>query len=231
MTLRRVALAATLCFVVVLAGCGGGGLPANPGNAPGGTDTTVDGGPESPDGGSNGPSGDSGQWEPLQFDQEATYTYDVFLEGQGEGRLVWEVVDTSGEGATVSVHYELGETTYDATISGTRDDIRGQLAASPAGQFFLLGVFSPTLGYYENRELAVGNSWSVTTQDGSASFEVTSKDSYAGVECFASEMRVDGTLAHEGCFSPDVGLMPYTAYYDDTGTLQLEMTLVEYTEG
>lgn len=236
-TARRVGLAVAVALLVALAGCGGGGVPS-PDAPGGGADATPDdggdaapGGSGSTPGGSDGTTGESAVWEPLNFDQPATYTYDIFFEGQGEGQMVWEVTETSADGATVSVHVELGDTTYDSTVSGNKNDIRGQLMASPAGQFFLLGLFSPTVGYYEGQELSVGNQWSYSTQEGSASFTITGTQSYAGVECHASEMTVDGSVVHEGCFSGDIGMMPYTAYYDGDGQIRLEMTLVDYSEG
>ena len=55
-------------------------------------------------------------------------------------------------------------------------------------------------------------------------------ETYAGVDCFASEMRVDGTVLYEGCFSPDLGLAPYTAYYNEDRSLSMEMVLVSYEQ-
>jgi hypothetical protein len=49
-----------------------------------------------------------------------------------------------------------------------------------------------------------------------------------GVSCFTSEMKINTTVVHAGCFSPDHGLAPHSAYYDEDATLQMEMKLVSY---
>jgi hypothetical protein len=61
------------------------------------------------------------------------------------------------------------------------------------------------------------------------SFEVVGTDNYAGVSCFASELRINESVIHEGCFSPDIGLAPYTAYYEEgTGEVEMRVELIEY---
>lgn len=169
-----------------------------------------------------------GEWQPFEFDRPATYTFDVYMEDEGAGTLVWDVTDVTDDGATVSVDYDVGETSYESTVTGSQSDIQGQLMVTPAGPFLLLSVFSPTMTYYESQTLTVGNEWSVSSPEGSMRTAVIGTDSYGGIECYASEMAVDGEIVHESCLSPDLGLAPYTAYFEDGETV-VSMELVDFS--
>lgn len=228
-----------LVLTVLLAGCVGGIGGTSDSTAT--TATTADtggsgsggsggsGGGGSGSGGSGGGSGDlqPGTWDLLEFDQAATYTYDIFMEDQGHGTLVFDVQSVEGDSVTVRTVYDLDGDHYESTISGTRDMVQSQLYTNPAGAILLVTMFTPATWYADQR-LEVGSGWSYQTQDGSASFDVTGVETYAGVDCYRSEMRVDGEMLYEGCFSPDLGLAPYTAYYNDDGSLAMEMELVSY---
>jgi hypothetical protein len=100
---------------------------------------------------------------------------------------------------------------------------------TPAGGLLVLTLYTP-MGWYGGYDLAVGNEWSITTEDGTAEFRVTGTGSYAGVQCYATEMTIDGTTQHEACLSPELGLAPYSAWYDEDGTLVMEIELVSYEE-
>ena len=233
--MHRPIAAIALTVVIVLAGCGGfGGGPAD-------TPTTTQEstpGPTIGDGpgdGSDAGAGDddvdtSDTFEVLAFDRPGTFVFDVYLQDEGEGEVVWDVQQVQGEQLTVRVVYDVGETTYESTVTGTRDDIQSQLLATPAGSFMLLSIFSPSLAYYEDEQLTVGDGWSITTNEGSMSVAVVSRDTVAGVECYRSEMRVNDQLVYEHCLSTDLGLAPYVAFYDEqTGEQVVRMELVEYT--
>lgn len=43
-------------------------------------------------------------------------------------------------------------------------------------------------------------------------------------------MTIDGDRRHEGCFSPDHGLAPYSAWYDENGGLQMKFEMVNFEE-
>lgn len=223
-------------LLVALAGCSGGGPAADDG--PGDeTETATDvenrdgGGDEGDqDGGDAGGSETSEGWEPFQFDQPGTYTYDVFLEGEGEGRVVWDVTSVSDDQFTVKVNYDVGDTQFESEVTGSRETIHQQLMMSPAGSLMVLTVISPAT-WYDGRELEVGNGWSYQTNEGTGSFEITGTKTIGGVSCFTSEMTVNGTIMHEGCFSPDHGLAPHSAFYDEDGSLQMELELVSYEPG
>ncbi len=216
-------------LTVLLAGCVGG-VGVDSDSTPTATPTSSgsNGGGGSGGGGSSGDL-EPGSWEVLEFDQPATYTYDIFVEGEGEGSLVWDVQSVDGDTITVRTVYDLGGERFESTVTGTRETVQSQLYANPAGILLLTTMFTPS-AWYAGQELEVGSGWSYQTAEGSASFEVTGVDTYAGVDCFASEMQVDGTVLYEGCFSPDLGLAPYTAYYNEDGSLSMEMVLVSYEQ-
>lgn len=224
-----------LCVTVVLAGCGGtstsaGDTTASPVDTP--TPGSSGGAQSSGDGGSSAGDADSTPgdlaWHEFQFDHPVKYSYDTYMKGDGEGTLTWEVTEVDGDEVTVAVDYQTSETSYQSTVSGSKDTVRGQLMMSPAGAFMIVAIFSPTLGYYEGQPLEVGTGWSYTTDEGSASFKITGTDSYGGVDCYVSEMTVDGTLLHKGCFSPDLALAASSVYYDDTGEMTAKLELTSY---
>ncbi|MFD1645620.1 hypothetical protein [Haloarchaeobius litoreus] len=221
---------ALVVLTVLLAGCVGGGVGVD--STETGTPTSSGGGSGGGNGGGGGGGGGSGDLEPgswnvLEFDQPATYTYDIYVEEEGSGTLVWDVQEVDGDTITIRTVYELGEERYESTVTGTKETVQSQLYANPAGILLLTTMFTPS-AWYGGQELEVGSGWSYQTQEGSASFEVTGVQTYAGVDCFYSEMIVDGTTLHEGCFSPDLGLAPYTAYYNEDGSLSMSMELVSY---
>ena len=214
-------LVVVLALTVVLAGCTGGD-----GNGP--TATDVDnGGNGGSNGGGDGGDGAGDTWRLFGFDQTGKYTYDVYMEGEGTGTLVWDVQQVSGDRVTTHVVYDVGDVQYESTVTGTADVAQSQLMTTPAGALLATTLFTPGL-WYGGRELAVGNGWSYQTGEGSGSFEITETRTMAGIQCYATEMKIDGTLRHEGCFSPDHGLAPYSAWYDEDGTLVMELELRNY---
>lgn len=227
---RSPLVAVLVCVVVVLTGCGGTATDSGSNATPGAETTQPASGGDSEAGSSgDGGSDSTDAWDAFQFDRPAKYTFDTYMEDQGEGVLIWDVTAVSGDEVTVDLHYEAGETTVDTTVSGTKDDVQSQLILTPGGQFFLIALFSPTFNYYEDRTLSVGEGWSYTTADGSASFEITGQDTYGNVECYVSEMQVDGELIHEGCFAPDLGLAAHSTYYE-SGEVTASMELTGYEE-
>lgn len=227
---RKMLLTLVIAISVALAGCGSGDSPSAD-NANDGNNGGDNPGGDNPDGGSgNGGTGDGGMVDFFQFDQPARYVYDVNFDGD-TGQVVWDVKSVEGNKITVYVSYDVGGDTYESTITGTKENIQGQLLYTPAGTFMMLGMFSPMFGYYDGKELYVGKTWSYTAPDGSGSmsFEVTGTKTYAGVECYDSQLKINQSVIQEACFSPDLGLAAYTAWYDeDTGDTSMRMELVEY---
>jgi hypothetical protein len=230
-------LVVLLTLLVVLAGCtgGGGGPSAGDGNDGGADGQNGDGNGNGDGDGGDGGDGNAGSgqtWRAFEFEKTGKYTFDVFVEGDGSGTLVWDVQRVSGDEVTAHISYDVGDTSYESTVTGTTDIARQQLLGTPAGALLVTTMFTPGL-WYGGRELAVGNGWSYQTGEGSGSFQVTERRNLGGMSCYATEMKIDGTLRHEGCFSPDHGLAPYSAWYDEEGKLQMEVKLRNYgpTEG
>lgn len=237
----RTVVVLVVAAVLVLAGCTGGGPAADDATVE--TTTTAPGGGAQADGGdgTGGDGADGGDgagsadaagdrtWEFMRFSEPARYTFELRSEEEpGVGTLVWDVTAIDGDAVTVTMTYEMGETRTETTVSGDSETVRSQLMMTPAGPFLIASWFSPMAGYYEDRELAVGEEWSYSTPRGSASFAVTGTETMAGVECYRSEMQVNGSVVYEGCFAPDLGVAPYTAYHDEDGTRVLAVELVAY---
>jgi hypothetical protein len=169
----------------------------------------------------------------FEFQQPGTYTYEVTMAGSGgqerTGEYVIDVLKAADDQYELQVSLTMGGMSSERTFSGTRAEVQRQMLSSRVGG--MLAPLTTMRGFYGGRSLQVGRSWSYSTEQGTASFEVTGTDSYAGVDCFVSEASANGTVVHEACVSPDRGLAPYVAYYDESGELTYEMTLVDYEAG
>lgn len=229
----RRAVLLLVALSVVLAGCGGGDLAGDD------QATTVDGGTDEETGGDSGSDSDgdsadaSGDrtWEFMDFSEPARYVFELRSEDEPEpGTLVWDVTEIDGDTVTVHMTFEMGDKSTESTVTGDPETVRNQLLVTPAASFLVATWFSPSVSYYEDRALEVGEKWSYSTGEGSASFAVTGTETMAGVECYRSEMKVDGSIVYEGCFAPELGLAPYTGYYDEDGTQTLAVELVEYEQ-
>lgn len=233
---RRLVLVLGVAALAVLAGCSGGGTGDN-------TDTTtvIEGTTAGPDGSTTqatndekakavGASGDGGgpQYTHFDFEEGASYEYDVVMSGT-DGTFRWEVTDVSDDRVTVHTDYLVGGVVFEDTVTGTRATLEAELEATPAGPFMTLGVFHPFYDHYGGHDLRVGNSWSASVSSRSATYEVTGTDAYAGVDCYGTEVRIDGSLRHEGCVSPDLGLLVHSVVYDQTGSRSVVMTLSAYS--
>lgn len=231
-----------VAVLVLTAGCltGGGAAPESPDASAGGDGASGDGAggdSGSGDGASDGGSGDdapdstdsAGEWEPFAFDQPARYEYEVFMEGDGTGTIVWDVQSVTDGEYTVTLVYEMGDERYESTATGTKDTVVQQFFTNPGGIVLVTTMSQPAV-WYEGRELSTGTKWSYSTPQGSASFAITGTDTIAGVDCWRSEMKINDSVFHEACFSPDLGLAPYAAYYGEDGTLEMSLTLVDYRE-
>lgn len=247
-TRRRFTTGCALVVLTLLAGCtGDDGDAADVAAADADESTTEDANANDDNGGgdeasvsSDGEESDHAgtdasdsqmNWEPMRFSQAGTYTYDFYFEEEGEGTVVFSVTDLTDEQVTVHVDYQVGETSFDTTVTGAHDTVYGQLMASPASAFVFMTLFSPMIGYYQGETLEVGNQWTHMTEDGMATFEITEVRSYAGVDCHASEMRVDGDLWHDGCFAADHGSIIQSVYYDEaSGEVVGSIELTDYRE-
>lgn len=232
----KVRFIVVIAVIVLTAGCVTGGPAdgddsATTPTAAGGGDGTdddgdsVDGDDENVDGSSD--ASVSGEWEPFRFDTAATYEFDVYLADEGEGRIVWDVQSVSEDEYTVRLVYEMGDERMETTATGTKDTVMSQFYTNPGGIVLMTTMYQPS-AWYQGQDLSEGTQWSYQTPEGSASFAITGDTTIAGVACSQSEMRVNGSIVHEGCFAPELGLAPHAAWYDEDGTLEMELTLVSY---
>ena len=229
---RRSLLVVALVLSVAFAGCTGGSTAPTTTQTEGDATTVV---PSGADGGNDGggsgsgdtSSLDAGQWNLLSFDRPTRFTYDLYTADEGTGTLVWDVTKVEGDQVTLHLIYDLGDVHYETTTTGAAGTVNSQLFSNPAGALLLTSMVSPASAY-AGRDLHVGLQWSYSSPDGSASYAVTGTDSYAGVECFTSEMRHNGSVVREDCLNPNLGLAPYTVYYDADGTVVMKMELVGY---
>jgi hypothetical protein len=183
------------------------------------------------------------------FDQPETYTYEIVM-GQGNlpsaegqqarGRLVADAQDVSERNVTLTTRYELDGETAERTVSGTQEDVafeftnvtqptdtssamrdlqtHANLAATMGMSLYLAGYVTP---FIEDQSLPSGDEETVR-------YEALGTDSYAGVECSVTELSINGTRSAESCVSTDLGLPAYVVLYDENGTADTWIELVEY---
>ncbi|WP_435077090.1 hypothetical protein [Halococcus sp. AFM35] len=228
------------------------------GGADGGGDsnddsTGVGDGTASGDGGvddsSDGPSGDgaassgangassgaalNAEEEWFNLSTPGRYAFEIESAEEGTGSMTFETTNVADGRATVSVEYELGDESFESTVTGPVGEVESQLVASPAYAHLLAiqlgGIGAGALGGGE--ELAVGDEFSQQSAEGSLRIAVVGTDSYAGVECYAVETRINGTLSQEVCTQQAFTSAPYVAIYDENGDLTERVELVEYRRG
>jgi hypothetical protein len=233
-----------LMFVVVsllVAGCAGGEKPGaeegkatptpKPAATPTATPTTK---PISP--GTTPtqppPSSPSEVWTPYDFKKGEYYKY-KFTSKDESGYLTWKVKDISPDGNTVTVEYGyiMGDMQFSGTVTGPKESVYAQTMMTPVGPIIAMTLYAPYTGYFAGYPLAVGNEWSVTTPEGSASIKIEGKETHAGVEFYKIVYRVDGELALETCVSPALAFVGCMVIYDENGNKDFEITLVEYQAG
>ena len=178
------------------------------------------------------PSGPSDVWKPYQFKKGEYYKF-KFTSNDESGYLTWKVKDVSPDGNTVTVEYGyiMGETQFSGTVTGPKENVYAQTMMTPVGPIIAMTLYGPYTGYFAGYPLAVGNEWSVTTPEGSASVKVEGKVTQAGVEFYKVVYRVDGKVALETCVSPSLAFVGCMVGYDESGNKEFEITLEEYRAG
>jgi len=158
------------------------------------------------------------------------YVFEIESAEEGTGSMSFETTEVSNGQATVSFQYDLGEESFESTVTGPVGEVEPQIATSPAYAYLtairLGGVSAGMLSGGE--DLQVGNEFSQQSAEGSMHIEVTGTDSYAGVDCYVIESRVNETLAQETCTQQAFSSAPYVAFYDENGNLEQRIELVEY---
>ena len=203
-----------LVALVALAGCtGGGGGDASPGN----------------DGDENG-NGDglgTGTYQPFAFDQPGTWEYDVFVDGSGEGTMTIDITKAAEDQIAATVTYDVGGQVQETTVSGAPETIQQQLLRSGAGAA-VFTTMATSGAAFTGQQLSAGTEWSYSQDGQTVSYEVTGTDSYAGQQCYATEVRSNDALAFENCVAPDMGLALYSAAYDVDGNVVMQVELTSY---
>lgn len=186
--------------------------------------------------GANGASSSSAlnaEEEWFNLSTPGRYVFEIESAEEGTGRMAFETTNVADGRATVGVEYELGDESFESTVTGPVGEVESQLVASPAYAHLLAiqlgGIGAGALGGGE--ELAVGDEFSQQSAEGSLQIEVVGTDSYAGVECYAVETRINGTLSQEVCTQQAFSSAPYVAIYDENGDLTERIELVEYRRG
>jgi len=173
----------------------------------------------------------SSVWQPFAFNQPGTYEWTVDEEGDQFESLTMTVESVSGNTATVTAQIELDGATQETTVSGTPDEIRQQLGSSVAGVLLSVTYFAPPLAQSQGKSFAVGDEWSVQAGGESAQMRVTTEDTIGGLSCQAWEYTVNNQLRMEGCVNTEQGLALYFETYDENGTSEFRMELVNFTPG
>jgi|AntRauTorckE6833_2_1112554.scaffolds.fasta_scaffold10277_2 hypothetical protein len=178
-----------------------------------GCDDDSDNGEGPDDGNGNG----NQQWEPYKFHPNTTYEYDYTITDNGEttnsGRVQVEIGDPK-----VTVSWNMDGSIYDTEVNQSDNILENYIqavASTPLAGVLYQGQWSVI---FTNNELETGNSWSYESDEGTMLFEVTGKDSYAGIEGFVLEMfwqdGEEGNVTWESCITPDLPL-PLMSYIHD----------------
>lgn len=150
-----------------------------------------------------------------------------YMDGE-TGRLIWDIQEIDQNTYTIDIEYSLGDESYQSTLTGDKDEIRGQIASTPAGIIMMASFFS-FAGAYRVQQLKPGNQWLQTYQGDTVTYRVIGQENYAGVNCYTTEITHNQKPIHRGCFSPNLGLTAHTALYNETGQKTMEMKLKEYS--
>ncbi|WP_049995961.1 LptM family lipoprotein [Halococcus sediminicola] len=186
-------------------------------------------------GGANGASSSAAldaEEEWFNLSKPGRYVFDIESAEEGTGRMAFETTEIADGRAKVSVEYELGDESFDSTVTGPVGEVESQLVTSPAYAYLLAiqlgGIGAGAVG---GEDLSVGDEFSQQSAEGSLRIAVVGTDNYAGVECYTVETRVNGTLSQEVCTQQAFTSAPYVAIYDENGDLSERVELVEYRRG
>jgi hypothetical protein len=187
--------------------------------------------PQGSDSSAESPSDDD-EWRLYDFRSDEYYEYRIYSEEDGPGVFIWDVQSATDDRVTVEtiVEFESGDR-YSSTVTGTEDEVFGELLFTPAGTLIWSGLYSPHLWMYDD-DIYVGYEWSYSSPEGSFRYAVTDTDSYAGQNCYVTVSEVDDQVVHQSCVSPDLAFPAQVAYYDEeTGEPVFELELIEYRAG
>ncbi|EMA35793.1 hypothetical protein [Halococcus hamelinensis] len=180
----------------------------------------------------SGPSNDGSldaEEEWFNLSKPGRYVFEIESAEEGTGRMAFEVTDVENGRATVTTSYKLGGDSAESTVTGPVGEVESQLVTSPIyGYLVAIQLGGIGAGAVGGEDLAVGDRFSQQSAEGSMEIEVTGTESYAGVDCYVVETRINGTLTQEVCTQQAFSSAPYVAIYDENGSLDQRVELVEY---
>ncbi|MCO8255381.1 hypothetical protein NKF26_16360 [Haladaptatus sp. AB618] len=226
--MRRITLTLAVAALVVLAGCTG--ISSHLGNAPDAGSTGSGSGDNSNGDGSNDASdaSEDDAFTPFAFQHSGTYTYETYDEEDGTGKLVWDIRSIDGENITMRSSFTNQGETQSKTATFTREEALVQLAFMPGGQYLMTTMFSPSANGIYGNDFRVGNTWTAPSSQGTMTYEITKQRTIAEISCYDAEIRINGSVFTDACYSPDHGTAMYGVIYDEDGTKVREMKLIAY---
>lgn len=141
--------------------------------------------------------------------RSGTYEFTVHI-GQ-RTRLLTLRVQRDGT-MTTRATMETDNGTNAITATGPPASIRAQLLNTSMEPFIFNAIYRPVQAF--------------DTNPAQRSMVITGRDEYAGIECYSYSIR--SIPAYGGCYSPRLGLSPYT-FYLVTGGSSIEITLMNTT--
>lgn len=155
------------------------------------------------------------------FENPGSYTYDLFVRGTGEGRMIWMVEEAAENEVTVVLHYELEGDIFDTTISGRKESVKNELLTTPAHPFVQIMLFPSILPFFKHVNPSTGDRFTFPVLEREGSVEITGKYTHAGIEGYTSTWRIDGERRYEDCVAPDLKLVLSATYYPPASTVAL----------
>lgn len=228
--LMVLALAVAMLVALPLAGCGGGA--DEPAEDEGSGDSGGDDGDTGSGDGDTGSGDGATEWRAWQFaaGQSFKYEFDIVSDGENQGGW-YSMAFTDAGGGNLNLAYEgsFGGNDFSGTVvvsaENPVDDLMGG-NLHPFAMLCFLPMFTLDWGALAEEEWAVGNSWSWSGPEGEVSYEVTGTETYAGLEGYAIEWRLDGELITKVVVSRAASICLYMWMGEDDQN-RFEYTLLE----
>lgn len=189
--------------------------------------------PANGDGDDNGDNDDIVKWEPYDFQGHTSSTINYEFEFQEDGETSWSgtsAIEIEDPGVTITIVMNGEESVFTSDSHDNIEDNFNQAAnQSPYLGGVLFGGFWPTI--FEDQELYVGASWSMSFEGDSIDLEITGKETYAGREGFVAEYTFtteDGNITTWSlCVDPEIPLPLMVELEEEGAYYHLTMTNYE----
>lgn len=190
------------------------------------------------------PAGDDETWMLYEFEVGEEFTYDVSWTTSDmtlSGTLHIDVLSSST--SDYKIHYYGSYTgfldgSFDTTFTTNRETVYDDFVTNVSNNYTMISpMFSFTIlgswwNYnFSNQHFYVGNTWSVTYDGETTTFEVTGECSYAGLNGYYGQWTYTGEDMEIGvCVSPDVPLALASEYRFGSGDSEIVYSseLVDY---